>query len=250
MIVKNNEIISDNKNIYQTHTPCGYSMIIVDKEEDVIFTETYRGENCVKKFLESLFKSTENLLITMNKNVQMKKLTKEQENSYNLDNNCHICQKVIGEFEIKCMDHNHTNGEYRGPSHLICNINYVDPKNIPVIIHNLKNFDSNLILKELNQDYFKKCKVIPKTTEKFMSFSLDNVKFLDSYQFLSTSLDSLVNNLRYSGLQSFKITKFVFERKYGKIQNEILDILLRKSTYPYEYINSFEKFEEKQFLRK
>ena len=110
----------------------------------------------------------------------------------------------------------------------------------------MKNFDSNLILKELNQEYFNKCKIIPKSTEKFLSFSLDNVKFLDSYQFLSASLDSLVKNLRFSGLDSFKITKNVFEKKYGKIEENALDILLRKATYPYEYLNSFQKFNEKR----
>ena len=75
IIVKKEEIITENKKIYQRHEACGFSMIILDNEEEIIYTETYRGKNCVRIFLESLFKSTENLLLSMNKNVSMKPLT-------------------------------------------------------------------------------------------------------------------------------------------------------------------------------
>jgi hypothetical protein len=126
---------------------------------------------------------------------------------------------------------------------LICNLNYKEPQYIPVVIHNLKNFDSNLILKELNREYFKKCKILPKTTEKFLSFTIDRVKFLDSYQFLSASLECLVNNLRSTGLYAFSITRKVIESKFGKISDEKFDKLLRKRIYPYEFMDSFDKFE-------
>ena len=246
IVAKEDIKISEKKSIYHKHIPCGFAMIIVDKEEEVIFSKVYRGENCVKIFLEALFFATENLFLFLNKNVPMKTLTYSEELDYESNDICHICENKIGEFEIKCRDHDHNTGIYRGVGHLICNLNFQTPKQIPVIIHNLKNFDSNLILKELNQEYFRKCKVIPKSTEKFLSFSLDNIKFLDSFQFMSTSLDNLVSNLRNSGLKSFKITTAVFEEKYGKIDEKDLDILLNKSTYPYEYIDSFEKFKEKK----
>ena len=221
-------------------------MIIVDKDEEIIFSKVHRGENCVRIFIEALFFATENLFLLLNKNVPLKPLTELERINYENVNICHICEKIIGEFEIKVRDHDHNTGLYRGVGHLICNLNFQTPKQIPVIIHNLKNFDSNLILKELNQEYFRKCKVIPKSTEKFLSFSLDNIKFLDSFAFISTSLDKLVCNLRNSGLESFKITTSIFEEKYGKIDRNDLDKLLNKSTYPYEYIDSFEKFEEKK----
>ena len=245
-MAKENIEITQNKTIYQNHFPCGFAMIIVDEDEDVLFSKVFRGENCVKIFIETIFFASENLFLALNKNVPMRKLTQTEEKNFEKTNLCHICEKIIGDFEIKCRDHNHRTGEYRGASHLICNLNFQTPKQIPVIIHNLKNFDSNLILKELNQEYFKKCKVIPKSTEKFLSFSIDSLKFLDSFQFMSASLSNLVSNLRNSGLDSFKITIKLFEEKYGKIEKEDLDILLNKSAYPYEYIDCFKKFDEKK----
>ena len=246
IVSKENIEISEKKSIYQKHIPCGFAMVIVDKDEEVIFSKVYRGENCVKIFIETLFFATDNLFLFLNKNAPLKTLNYSEKMDYESNDICHICEKIIGEFEIKCRDHDHTTGLYRGVAHLICNINFQTPKQIPVIIHNLKNFDSNLILKELNQEYFKKCRVIPKSTEKFLSFSLNKIKFLDSFQFMSASLDNLVSNLRNSGLKAFKITTSLFEEKYGKIDEKDLEILLNKSTYPYEYIDCFEKFEERE----
>ena len=42
-----------------------------------------------------------------------------------------------------------------------------------------------------------KINVIPNGLEKFMSFTISNkLSFIDSFQFLSSSLDSLVKNLK------------------------------------------------------
>ena len=47
----------------------------------------------------------------------------------------------------KVHDHDHLTGEYRGPAHKACNLNYrIDPKKarIPCIIHNLEGIVSML----------------------------------------------------------------------------------------------------------
>jgi hypothetical protein len=112
----------------------------------VVFEFTYRGEDCVKKFLEVIYKVSLNILIILTKIAPMKPLTSKQEELYKNTNICHICKEEITEFEIKVHDHGHGDGMFRGAAHLICNLNYKEPLDIPVIIHNLKNFDSNLIL--------------------------------------------------------------------------------------------------------
>ena len=67
-----------------------------------------------------------------------------------------------------------------------------------------------------------------------MSFTIINkVGLIDSFQFLSFSLDSLVKNLSKDG---FKYLSQEFD-------NNVLD-LVKKGFYPYEYMNDFEKFKE------
>ena len=67
---------------------------------------------------------------------------------------------------------------------------------IPVVIfQNLKNHDSNLIMQELAK-FNLKINVILNQFEKYLNFSFNSkLNFIDSFQFLSSSLDSVVKNL-------------------------------------------------------
>jgi hypothetical protein len=88
---------------------------------------------------------------------------------------------------------------YRGAAHSKCNINYFTNRYLPVIFHNLKGYDSHHIIREahkINQDIGQKdIKAIPNSYEKFMSFSIGDLKFIDSFQFMSSSLEKLAENL-------------------------------------------------------
>ena len=65
-------------------------------------------------------------------------------------------------------------------------------------MHNLRGYDSHLIIKkafEINEQIDnRKIDGIPNSSEKFMSFSIGNMKFIDSMQLMQSSLKSLVNN--------------------------------------------------------
>jgi len=97
--------------------------------------------------------------------------------------------------EVKVRDHDHLTGKYRGAAHDRCNVQY-GWKNykIPVLFHNLRGYDSHFIIKALNKR-FKNIKCIPSTSEKFVTFSVNNLEFIDSMSFLQASLESLVMNL-------------------------------------------------------
>ena len=77
---------------------------------------------------------------------------------------------------------------------------------------------------------------IPNNMEKYMAFMLGNhLTFIDSFQFMSSSLEKLVSNMPK---ESFKYTSEVFEGKE-------FDLMVRKGVYPYDYMDSFDKFNEK-----
>ena len=61
-----------------------------------------------------------------------------------------------------------------------------------------------------------------------------NLVFIDSMQFMNSNLDKLVNNL------SDKDSKYLV-KEFGP---ENLEILKEKGAYPYEYMNSFKRFNE------
>ena len=74
-----------------------------------------------------------------------------------------------------------------------------------------------------------------------MAFMLGyHLVFLDSFQFMSSSLDNLVKNLPE---KSFKYTKEEF-------QDTKLELMKQNGIYPYDFIDSFDKFEQKELPKK
>ena len=75
-------------------------------------------------------------------------------------------------------------------------------------------------------------KCIPTNTEKCISFSLGNLRFVDSVNFLLSSLDKLVK-----GSDEFPIMDRMMPEENKR------QLLLKKGIYPYEYMDSFERFQ-------
>ena len=157
---------------------------------------------------------------------------------------CHICKNRFTKNDIKCVDHNHITGVVRGLAHKQCNLNYRNRYFIPVVIHNSKNYDTHFILKKMSKKFAKNISIIPCTTEKFIMFTLDSIRFIDSFQFLNASLESLVENLNNSD-HEFKI----FNHFYRKNEN-IRHLLKRKGVFPYNYFDRIEKLNDPQLPSK
>ena len=95
----------------------------------------------------------------------------------------------------KVRDHCHITGKLRGAAHWSCNINLELTKKVPVIFHNLRGYDSHLIFKELSK-FDVKSDEITNGLEKSIAFILKkNFVFIDSMQFMNSSLEKLIKNL-------------------------------------------------------
>ena len=121
---------------------------------------------------------------------------------------CHICGKQYTDKDVRVRDHCHITGKFRGSAHqeynLKLRIKQEDIK-IPVIFHNLRGYDSHFIMQQIGE-IAKKRAYTNKKGEKQdlninaipnnMAFMLGNhLTFIDSFQFMSSSLDRLVSNL-------------------------------------------------------
>ena len=105
---------------------------------------------------------------------------------------------------------------------------------MPVIFHNLKGYDSHLIFSEQHK-FNLKVDVIPNQLEKYMAFFLGkDLVFIDSMQFVNSSLDKLVKNLSDEN----------FKYLVKEFSCESLELLKQKGAYPYEYMNCFKRFNE------
>ena len=235
--------------ILNKHICCGYSLIVIRGEKDIFFHDFYRGINAIQHFLKNLKNVLNKINNEIDFNVKMDPLTHEQQEEFNNSTECYLCKRKYslkpdqsGFHHVKVREHCHITGKYNGSSCNECNILYRIPKTLPIFAHNLKGYDSHLIISQLNEKHFEKCEIIPVNIEKFIAFKLDSIQFLDSFNFLASSLDKLVENLRKSDYD-FPITKKLYNEKFG-YSKELNHLLLRKGIYMYEYMNSFERFNE------
>ena len=106
-------------------------------------------------------------------------------------------------------------------------------KKISVIFHNLRGYDSHLIIKEVSK-FDKKVSVIPMNRNLYnRNLEINrNLAFIDSMEFMTSSLDSVVRNLSDHDFVSLSKE---FKGKYLKLVEQ-------KGVYAYEYMDSFEKF--------
>ena len=107
-------------------------------------------------------------------------------------------------------------------------------KKVPVIFHNLKGYDSHLIMQEIGK-FDVKIGVIPSGLEKYMAFTINkSLAFINSMQFMTSSVDALVTNLSDND----------FKHLSQEFTGERVKLVKQKWVYPYVYMDSFKKFFE------
>jgi hypothetical protein len=205
-------------------------------------------------------------------------------------NICWLCEKsnfVEGHCALRpVIDHCHGTGKILGLAHAECNAARVNNQFVPIYFHNLSSYDSHFIVNMLNNFGPGSINIIPKTGEKYIAITKHytpkcrqtaiKLVFLDSYRMLPSSLDELATNLlKSNGLGIFKNLRkkfgndvenllwneHVVETKQQTVLNENYDIEFKdvdvainkprlKGVFPYEFVDSFQKYEHKGILSK
>ena len=240
------------KGTYQEHKPCGFMLNVVNRIDNTSKPYLYRGEDCMNKFVEQLKDIHTEITEKMNINKKMD-ISDEQEIEFQNSSRCSICNKNFKEDDEKVRDHCHFTGKYRGAAHVKCNLDYSFRYfKIPVFFHNLKNYDAHLIINKANEinnhlNPNKRINLVALNSEKFVTFSFGQCDFKDSFLFLTASLDKLVKLNKYVGNEKLKDwdSNFRYTKSNPYIKNKTdLDLLTEKGVYPYDYMNSFDRFNE------
>ena len=184
-------------NIYKQN-PVLNNYHIESELEDILLSDYYKsslGYNNVYWFVDEVI-ILENKMAFFFKNTKKDIIMTEENEHYRINNICRFCEKILNLIKL---DHCHLTGKYRGPAHSICNNNVTQKQStfIPFIFHNFSNYDCHMFFKKLVDK--KKDKVdfdiIPKKNEEYISVTYGCIRFIDSYRFLSSGLDSLVKTL-------------------------------------------------------
>ena len=212
--MRNREIIIRATHLNtKKNTPSGFSYFIKcsfheSYYREVIYTKQSEDEDVSKKFVERLEYDIRKLYHEFKFPKKMV-LTEEDEANFEKATKCHICVKPLGKDRVR--DHCHLTGKFRGAAHNGCNINYKIPKFFPVIFHNLSGYDSHLFIKNLGTTAGN-IYCIPNNEDKYISFTKQiivdtfsrdginidvkrDIRFIDSFRFMASGLNSLVDNL-------------------------------------------------------
>ena len=254
---------------YQSHVPSGFCYTIKCMNESVYQTKTvlrtanHKGEDMGKLFVETLSEDLKPIYKIL-KTPKPMIMTESEKDQHKKSDSCYACgiefkadrvndKTKKKEKIIKCADHCHITGKYRGAACDKCNLRMRVPKFVPVLFHNLEGYDAHLFVKSLGLEEGD-IRCIPKTDEKYISFSknvpmeiimLDNgktkdlcleMRFLDSFKFTLKSLDSLVKTLSEDQFETLT--------SQMSVKPESLDLLKRKGVFPYEYMTDFTKLGE------
>ena len=252
---------------YQKHTACGFGYKVVCHYDNRYSGDLviYRGEDCIEKFMKRMFEEKKNgqSIIRENFNKPLK-MTKKDEEAFKRAAHCHICEKKYRVDDVPVRDHCHVTGKYRGSAHQTCNLKLqisAEKIKIPVVFHNLKGYDGHFIINELGELIKKgecaqsprtgspqkgqeeiKIKVIAQNAEKYMAFYIGkHLSFIDSFAYMSSSLEKLAGNLSEDD--------FIYTKKYFTDPVQF-NLMKRKGVYPYDYMDSFSKFNDTKLPRR
>ena len=206
----------------QQHEACSYCYIEVRCDGQTELPVEYRGPNAAVHFLQAL-QEEENKIKGVLANPKAMRMTQEDWRAYNTATICHVCEKLLEGDSVR--EHCHVTGQFR-----------LNPKTttIPVVFHNLRGNNSHLLMQAISK-VEGRVSCIPNNTEKYISFSLGQLRFIDSAQFLLASLDRLVANNKP---KAFQIT---MQHEPDEARRSLL---MRKGVYPYEFIDSWDRFAE------
>lgn len=251
-LVPSDEKKGENTKVDNTHTLSGFGLTLACP--GIPELEKYHQHrtvvNCEAELFELLHTAGEECSRALQKHRRNMVLTEEEQRQHWTATECYICHQKFDSSKFatsKVRDHCHATGKFLGSAHSKCNVLDKSCREIPVFIHNLKGYDSHFLLqhveKYINDAKNYRLDVIAQTSEKFLTIgvkkSFYGIKFIfkDSFSFLSTSIDKLVESGKKSNME------FTYMKKNFP---EHFELLTRKNVYPYEYMSSLEKFEETQ----
>ena len=288
-IIKPTANPNTDTNTIQTseHVPCSFAYVIIRSDGHIRSEQLYRGEDAMDVFFQWLEEELVEIREDLKKERPLE-MTQRDWDKHKTAETCWVCDGPFRPYKDgdchglwKVKDHCHITGEYRGAAHSKCNpLLRIDAYHtpIPVFFHNLKNYDSHHLVSVIGRTEVKetvctkengepltykdkkgvekkvtvtdgKLSGICQNMEKLISFSWGQFRFVDSYAFLSSSLDKLVKNTPKKDL---RITRQQYpSRCYLSQSRRLLNdtkfhLVTQKGVYPYEYMDSLDRFVEKE----
>ncbi|XP_063235651.1 uncharacterized protein LOC134538341 [Bacillus rossius redtenbacheri] len=242
------------------HVPYACSILLVcGYDSSLTKYVQFEGDNCIAEMIAELVSMTQWVCDIYSKTITINTPTPAVSARLASQTHCHICQKVLAGQTV--LDHCHFTGEIRGYAHSKCNLAFRMQKNqLVAVYHNLQNYDAHFLMQHLVSRRIAQpdgsfvvenpgsVKVLGVTMESYKCITKyipisDNaqggmctvcLRFIDSLNFLNSSLETLAGNLTPDKL---KVTRLMFP------DDAQFQLATRKGVFPYDFVKSSEQLQ-------
>jgi len=216
--------------------PICFSFFIINKENDILESKTFAGNNAGDVFIDYLFEIEKTWLASyLKQNVSMKELSEEEIMLYEMSEKCYICEKDFSENDPKVRDHDHADGFFISAAHNSCNLKRKNQRFLKIFMHNGSRYDFHFLVKALAKKDVKNLYVLPYNMENFRMIKFNSFMLLDSLAFLQSSLSQLADELKESNHDYPILKQSHIVKTRGYFDNEKFEMVLQKGFFPYEY---------------
>lgn len=198
--------------------------------------EIYVGADAAEHFVRRVIALRNEIMNRWSLYTEMT-MTEHDRHQYATATSCNICGKAT---PILVRDHDHMTGAYRQALCSPCNLKHNPHMQfIPCFAHNLKGYDSHLIIDAVANmadiDESITFDAIPSNGEKFISFMIGKLRFIDTFGFMAEGLAKLAHGLNSNNLHV--TDRHCALNGYSDDQKKML---LMKGIFPYEAITGVE----------
>jgi hypothetical protein len=248
--------------ILQTHSPIAVGSYLVAHEELISFSQRTEvnfqtGNGCVQEFCKYLDELVHDLYQHCRKHCNKpQRRTVEEETKFNDATQCEYCKVVFNEAIPKVHHHCHISGKMLAVLCQRCNTRiHQSITTLPILFHNLKNYDMHALCIEgfSNMPHWN-LKPIAQTKERYLTLQATTkvdtdaagkpiyykLRFIDSFQFLTASLERLANSLNTQSMHHVEAMR----QRHGGVHQIDDDVLFGKGIFPYSYLDHASKLEE------
>ena len=146
------KVLAQKKN--QDHARCifSYKVVCIDDRFSKPIV-VFRGKNVAYEFIKAILKNYNYCKKVMKEHFNKNLIMSEEEEQLQSRNTRWICKRPFDNDDEKVRNFCHVTGKFRDASHWSCNINFqlTLKKKFPVIFHNLRDYNSHSIFRQLNK---------------------------------------------------------------------------------------------------
>ena len=241
----------------QKHQPIAVGSYLTSTiAQHFIHTNSYRldqGLDCIESFckhIDSLVRE----IYSFNRQNCYKPQDRNPIDQARFDNaqSCQYCKVTFSDLAPKVWHHNHVSGEFIAAVCQPCNTKIRQPlRTLPVVFHNLKNYDMHSLcisgfskmpeweldpIATTSEKYLTLTARVPIGKKKNGDFIFFAVRFIDSYQFLTSSLDNLAKSISNDD----KLHTIRLLRSHPALEKETV---FTKGVFPYSFLDNKTKLQ-------